>query len=298
MNFIPFILRNFARQSSKPQSFKIHKKIDFEQLLIDKEFLRSIDVKVFPHTEISDLNLEAMLYDEKGNFIGQKKTSEAEELAKKMELDLMVYENDPSILQIGNFKKLVLTKVRILKNKMTRRLVKQSYRTISIRNNIAFHDLDGKLLRVKEFMEDYWNILIRIEPTETSSNQLDRSNLMALNIKKILETTPYGYTIAIKKDEKEVFIQLGPNEKREKILNSIAQDEDLFNDAQAFYQYERVKNSSEQYKLNLNKEPTQPEEIDTEAYLYELAQNIEFQIEKLKGSERNHNKVLKEVEPL
>ena len=182
------LFRNFARQQIIKPKPVILKNIQFDDLLKDKVFLNSIGVNVFPLSNEANWTNKVEVYDEDGKFIGQKQISEAKSFANKLNLDLILMEENPPVLQLADFPKFVLKKIRIAQNQLARRSYKENARTIAIKNNITYNDLNGKLVKITHLMNEFWKIAIRVELIEESNIELDKSKIFAMSIKKMLES--------------------------------------------------------------------------------------------------------------
>ena len=90
--------------------------------------------------------------------------------------------------------------------------------------------------------------MIQIHSTQESATHADISKVIALNIKKELESHHYDYSLKFIENEESVYIQLEPDNAQETLLNALIQDEKLFEDHQSLRDYNKTQNNLESYK--------------------------------------------------
>ena len=267
------IFRNFARrQILKPTPLPKPKSANFTELLQDKRFLKGIGVRHFPLGLGEIPNSLAEVYGEDGEFLGDKTVSEARTLAEKLKIDIVLAQQSPLQIHITNFQQSVLKKIRLAQNKLARRTIKQATRTVKIKNNISPNDLKGKLIKIQALMEEFWKITILIEFTEYSQSQIDKSRVLALNIKQLLEVEADSYKFTLEQEDGKVFLAAEPDMAREKILNELIKNMDIFSSAGSINEYKTAQNKLEGYQIGAESgeddvEPTEKEHI---AYIEQM----------------------------
>ena len=151
MSFVVFF-RSFARRQVNIPKKPMKVRYDFNKLITDKQFLRSIGIEHFIIDNHFNFSKILDIYDEKGELLGKKTMAQAKSLSESSNLDLVLVQEAPPVLQLVDYKKIVLKHVRITQNKLARRAAKEMTRIVSISNNIAQNDLKGKLLKIRDFM--------------------------------------------------------------------------------------------------------------------------------------------------
>ena len=135
--------------------------------------------------------------------------------------------------------------------------------------------------------------MIQIHSTQESATHADISKVIALNIKKELESHHYDYSLKFIENEESVYIQLEPDNAQETLLNALIQDEKLFEDHQSLRDYNKTQNNLESYKKTAKKaEYDEANESESDHYddFDQIKGKLEFEIEQKRGTERNHTR--------
>lgn len=275
------VFRSFARQQVlKPKAFE-KKKVNFSEILKDKNFLTSIGITHFPIKTSDNLTGSGEFYSEYGELIGVKSVTEALEYTQQLKLDLILIRPSPLALQITDFTKDVIRNIRIAQTQLARRSLKQPVRIIKIRNSISINDLNGKVRKIEELMEKFWKILVQVEIDEKSKTQTDKSRLLTLRVKNSLDLVKSAYQVTIEETAENMCILLEPDANREKILNKIVQDEEIFKNAEALGEYQRIHSTLEMYansKVPVE-EPDYLSDSEEEALMEERTQQLDEELE-------------------
>ena len=227
----------------------------FERVLKNKEFLISIGIKNFPIEEEVDPRINFEVLDAEGFMIGSKTLREAKELASDENPDLLLVDNDPPVVQVSNFKQMVLKKIRVAQAKTYRKHFKEEFRTVVIRNTIKPQDLAMKMIKIADFVKQYSNITIQIPYEEDDYIDMDRAKILAKDIEKILKKEFPTGTIRVENDEDCITVSIEPEGEREKIIENICNQKELFKSNGVKLEYKKLKKTLDRYKETYRHDP-------------------------------------------
>lgn len=227
----------------------------FERVLKNKEFLLSIGIKNFPIEQETDDRINFEVIDSDGFFIGNKTFKEAKELVNEENPDLVLVDVDPPAVQMSNFKRMVLRKIRVAQAKTYRKHFKEEFRTVVIRNTIKPQDLANKMIKVVDFVRQYSNITIQIPFDVDDYVDMDRAKVLAKDIEKHLKKEIPGGVIKVENDEDCVTVSIEPDTEREKIIENICNQKELFKSNGVKLEYTKLKNTFDRYKQTYRYDP-------------------------------------------
>lgn len=259
-------LRKFARSVKPITRPTLKKKFTLDDIKSNHSFLQSIGIKYFPINSNEKLEGQVEVYDESGDFIWENTYEYTKSFASKEKLDILLVSNNPPMVQLTDYTSLIMKSIRLAQNKQARDTMKNTFRSMTFRNTIKSYDIKLKMQKVEELMKKSMKIIIIIESQQPCLIELEKSRLIAYDLKKLIKEIEPSYKCDFEETENNVIIKLSPDNERENMLNAIAADASIFDNGDAKREYKKLHKNLEQYKYTqgdnlLDDEDDVPDEI-------------------------------------
>jgi translation initiation factor IF-3 len=255
-----FLFRSFARGLKKSNPIPHQEKFSFEDVIKDTDFLLSIGIKHFPISTKTDPSVKFSILSEEGYNLGIKSLKEAMSLTSKDTPDLLLLETDPPLLQLNHFKKIILKKTRVAHGKYLRKHIKEEIRSIKIKNSIKSQDIALKMIKIEDFIEDSKNLLIEIPFDSDSLTDFDRAKVLANDTSNYLKNKFPEGTCQVLEYEEKMTVAFEPCSRRERLIESICRNEELFKSLGMEFEYQKIKNTFNRYKYTYRPDPEENKE--------------------------------------